>query len=445
MNYKLFLSTSVWGYDYLEIFLQFTLKSLATKGNLLNKKNFNKITYLIYSTEKDLLKIKNHKNFINLSKKINIIVKPLKFSNKETKYVTLLKYQNKSLEFAKKVEYDLYSFIYPDSVFGENHFNSIIKKINNGYKAVLCPGPLIIYEEFYKKFNDKNQLINNKTLSDLALNNLHPFYQKFKNFSSQNHIKIISDRKKSYNIYQSLELHVAILKLNLKNLKIKNSYDEDLLINSNINLNEITYINKCSEGMIISLEHKFSERNEPILNIPEHGNLFYSKLLNKKIHKINLKNYIRGIFVICNNFKKEDDYLKKFQRKNSIDITNILQKLKIRVIKKKEFELLLMHREKLSKSFLKRFEVKKNPNIETEILKQITKQFKNYQIILFTFAVLLFKSLPFFIKNRLQTNNLVRNGIIKAGGGQKKIYFIKALLRCTNKDLIKNLVVNNEK
>ena len=35
-----------------------------------------------------------------------------------------------------------------------------------------------------------------------------------------------------------------------------------------------------------------------------------------------------------------------------------------------------MHREKLSKSFLKRFEVKKNPNVETEILKQITKQFK---------------------------------------------------------------------
>ena len=72
-----------------------------------------------------------------------------KFSNKETKYVTLLKYQNKSLEFAKKVKYDLYSFIYPDSVFGENHFNSIIKKINDGYKAVLCPGPLIIFEEFH--------------------------------------------------------------------------------------------------------------------------------------------------------------------------------------------------------------------------------------------------------------------------------------------------------
>ena len=326
MNYKLFLSTSVWGYDYLEIFLQFTLKSLATKGNLLNKKNFSKITYVIFSTEKDLSKIKNHKNFINLSKKINIIIKPLKFSNKETKYVTLLKYQNKSMEFAKKVKHDLYAFIYPDS---------IIKKINEGYKAVLCPGPLVIYEEFYKKFNDKNQLINNKILSDLALNNLHPFYQKFKNFSSQNHIKIISDRKNSYNIYQSLELHVAILKLNLKNLKIKNSYDEDLLINSNINLDEITYINKCSEGMIISLEHKFSERNKPVLNISENGDLFYSKLLNKKIHKINLKNYIRGIFVICNNFKKEDGYLKKFQRKNSVYITNILQKLKIRVIKKK--------------------------------------------------------------------------------------------------------------
>ena len=441
MNYKLFLSTTVWGYDYLEIFLQFTLKSLATKSNLFNKKNFSKITYLIFSTEKDLLKIENHQNFISLSKKIDIKLKPLKFSSKETKYKTLLKYQNISLNLAKKNKYDLYSFIYPDSVFGENHFNTIIKKINDGYKAVLCPGPLVIFEEFYKKFNDKNQLINNKILSDLALNNLHSFYKKFKKFSSQNHIKITSDKKKSYNIYQSLELHVAILKLNLKNLKIKNSYDEDLLINSNINLDEITYINKCSEVMIISLEHKFSERNQPNLNISENGNLFYSKLLNKKIHKINLKNYISGIFVICNNFKKEDGYLKKFRRKNSIDIINILQKLKIRVIKNKEFELLLMHREKLSKSFLRESTIKKNLDREIEILKQITKNLKKYKIILFTFAVLFYRSLPTFIKNRLNTNNLVKKGIIKAGGGQNNKFFIKALLGYSNKNLIKNLII----
>ncbi len=454
MNYKLFLSTSVWGYDYLEIFLQFTLKSLATKDNLLNKNNFSEISYLIFSKKKDLIKIKNHQNFIRLSKKINVILKPLKFSNHETKYQTLLKYQNKSLMFAKKEKYDVYSFIYPDSVFGENHYDSIIKKINDGYKAVLCPGPLVIYEEFYKRFNNKNQLINNKTLSDLALKNLHSFYQNFKNYSPQNKVRIISDKKKNYNIYQCSDLHVAILKLNQKNLKIKNSYDEDLLINSNINLDEVAYINKSSQGIIISLEHKFSERNQPTFTLPtfEKRNSIYSMLMDKKNNEINLKNYISGLFVICNNFRKEEIYLKIFQKKNLNDIIEILRRLKIRFKKKKEFEVLLINREKLNNFSFERYRKekklyrkKKELDMNAKIFKRIRKQFKNPLITLFTLAVLFYKLLPSFIKNLLVSNIKIRESVVKASGGQKNRFYIKMLLQQSHKDLIKNLVSNYEK
>ena len=72
MTFKLLLSTAVWGESYLEIFLEYTLKSLLTNANLLNKEISKKSEYLIYAESKYRNSIKSHTNFKKLNKKFRI-------------------------------------------------------------------------------------------------------------------------------------------------------------------------------------------------------------------------------------------------------------------------------------------------------------------------------------------------------------------------------------
>ena len=72
MTFKTLLSTVVWGEDYLEIFLEYTLKSLCTHGNLLNKEFSKKSEYIIFTEENYFRSIRNHKNFKKLKKKLKL-------------------------------------------------------------------------------------------------------------------------------------------------------------------------------------------------------------------------------------------------------------------------------------------------------------------------------------------------------------------------------------
>ena len=69
MTFKILLSTAVWGEDYLEIFLEYTLKSLYTNGNLLNKEFSKKSEYIIYAEKNYFKPIRDHSNFKKLKKK----------------------------------------------------------------------------------------------------------------------------------------------------------------------------------------------------------------------------------------------------------------------------------------------------------------------------------------------------------------------------------------
>ena len=155
MTFKVLLSTTVWGEEYIEIFLEYTIKSLLTKDNLKNKKISNKSEYLIFTKKKYFKSIQNHSNFKNLKKIINVNLKELSFSKNEGKYLSLKNNQNISIKYGYKKHFDYFSFIYPDSIFGENHFKTILEKVEKGAKVVLCPGPLGIYERFVTIFKKK--------------------------------------------------------------------------------------------------------------------------------------------------------------------------------------------------------------------------------------------------------------------------------------------------
>ena len=93
MTFKLLLSTAVWGEDYLEIFLEYTLRSLLTSSNLLNKEISKQSKYIIYAESKYIDSIKNHNNFKKLKKIIKVTFIDLKLNGGDEKYSNLKNYQ----------------------------------------------------------------------------------------------------------------------------------------------------------------------------------------------------------------------------------------------------------------------------------------------------------------------------------------------------------------
>jgi hypothetical protein len=335
MTFKLLLSTAVWGENYLEIFLEYTLKSLLTNSNLLNKNISKKSEYLIFTKNNYINIIRSHTNFKKLEKKIKIKFFNLKISNSTEKYSSLKHYQNLSIRYGYKYKFNYYTFIYPDSVFGENHFQSLFLKIKKGYKVVLCPGPLGIYEKFFQTFQEKE--INNINLSDFMINNLHPFYKNFLKNDINARIKITEDKEKNYHLYECFDLHPAIISLSIEGLKIIKTYDVDILANENIELSDLGYLNHSSEGMIITLESIFSERGKivekPLLNSPQHAEYNALNILDimKYSDDTNLyfsvSHHLRGGFIVSKRNNKRFLFLlntnpKKIKMLEKIMINN---------------------------------------------------------------------------------------------------------------------------
>jgi hypothetical protein len=333
MTFKLLLSTAVWGEDYLEIFLEYTLKSLLTNSNLLSKNISKKSEYLIFAESNYINIIRRHTNFKKLEKKFKIKFLILKRGNSIEKYSSLKYYQNLSIQYGYKNKFNYYTFIYPDSVFGENHFQSLFLKIKKGHKVVMCPGPLGAYEKFFETFKEKE--INNINLSDFILHNLHPFYKIFLENDINVRITITEDKEKSYQLYKCFDLHPAIISLSIENLIIKKTYDVDILTNKNIELSDIAYLNHSSEGMIITLESIFSERGKilekPVLNSPQHSkyndpNIFdIMKYNDNKNRSFNVSHHLRGGFIVSKKNNKSLSFLLNTNPKKIKIFKNIMK------------------------------------------------------------------------------------------------------------------------
>ncbi len=367
MTFKLLLSTAVWGEDYLEIFLEYTLKSLLKSNNLLNKQISKKSEYLIYTKNEHVNSIKNHRNFKSLKKKIKIYFFDINKFNKTNKYASLKTLQNSSLNYGYKNKFEYFSFIYPDSVFGDNHYATLLSKIKKGYKIVMCPGPLGIYENFVKSF--KNKELNNKNLSKFIIKNLHPFYKGFVNNSRNSRLNIVENKDKNYQIYKCLDLHPAIISFSIKKLKVINTIDEDILKNNEVFLKDIDYLNYSSEGIIITLESYYTERAKITKNS------FFNKLKNfdentydviKYCDKDNLayhvNHHLKGNFIVSEKKHKKYKKLINFDFKKEKILKNVLLYNFYKVNKK----------ESITEQFIKF----KNSNLEikNELINKLNKK-----------------------------------------------------------------------
>jgi len=294
-NKKIFLSSIVWGEEYIEYFERLCLKSLL--NNNINKSK--KISFNIYCFKDELYKIKNLKNIKKLKKLIIINYYFLEKKKKE-KYSYIAYYQKKLIDTAKELNNDYFIFCYPDTIFCENYIKFCTTKLEK-FSLLLSPAPLVNFETLPKDLDDfsKDNLskIGNTCLSNFYKNRINDYYQK-------SNINIW--RNEHYTFYKSFNLH--ILGIKLKSIKeIKNykytSFDENFFTFDNIDYQDLYYVKNSQENIILTVESVTSERNNIKNDKPSFANSIGQGIENTIIARMyREKNYLNLFSFLHGNY-----------------------------------------------------------------------------------------------------------------------------------------------
>jgi hypothetical protein len=192
----------VWGKDYLNTFLNISLKFLFSENNLpfLSKKKNFVSTFKIYTYEKHIKQITDSDSYQKLVSLLSVefvSIDKLKENITETSprimnfQLMNLCHQNASEKAIN--EKAILIFINADSICSDNTIKSLISSIENGYKAVCVNGIRLGKESFIKGFQEfyKKNDLSPRNLNDFALDNLHPFSKLL--FCKNNKFPVIYD------------------------------------------------------------------------------------------------------------------------------------------------------------------------------------------------------------------------------------------------------------
>lgn len=345
-NKKLFLSTIVWGDEYLEYFENFCLKSLLIKNINITKN----ISFNIFCLEEELIKIKNLKNFEKLKKRILINFYFLKKKNKIDKYKYISYYQKQLIKIAKENNYGYFIFCYPDTIFCNNYIKYCQSKLKK-YSLLLSPAPLVNFEQLPRKFNNFSKenlsIIAEKFLSNFYKNQINTDYKRS---------QIGLFKNNYYTLYKCFNLHILAVNLNAINENTQfgsGSFDANFFSIDNFDIKKIYFVRNSQENILLTIESITSERNNEI-NYNAYSLFFRSDktVLNKIKRENNLLNvysFLYGNYYVtkkkfliktrsCEILKKKFRYLNDYFPKKKNEFSQKLVK-KITINKDKNKDL----------------------------------------------------------------------------------------------------------
>ena len=185
-------SIAVWGDDYVERFLRFSLPSQLAEGNLQGFPWLSNSKYQIITSVRDAEKIMSSAGYGFLSTIMDteiliideFIDEKIKLSsNSPDKYFIVSKCQMEAIRRSRG--FDGIFFGYADAIWSMGSLQNAARRLSEGYDAVVCPGPPVAVKAFSEKVRTSNRLWRNasdiETLSlpsrdlvSLALRYLHP-------------------------------------------------------------------------------------------------------------------------------------------------------------------------------------------------------------------------------------------------------------------------------
>jgi len=185
---KFDLIIAVWGKTYTDMFLNITLPTMLTQGNLLAFRQSERAVYRIYTSEEDAETIKKSPIYSKLTEAIETEIKSFITTTQlqQHQYATLTQCQNDAIIHANQNDHTLV-FLAPDAIFADGSFESMLKIAATGKRAIMIPGlqvcrtPFLkdFLQEYSKKLGEFSVPIPSRDLVKICLKNLHPESQAF--------------------------------------------------------------------------------------------------------------------------------------------------------------------------------------------------------------------------------------------------------------------------
>jgi hypothetical protein len=184
---KSVFASVVWGDQYIDDFMNYTVRSLLASDNIPSLKN-QKLFFSIISTDEGVLRIKNSPVFETLKKYVEVIffkfpVELTKdFNNEKPTYDFYRLYgalDHINIHFAKFISANLY-FVVADSLYSNGSIRNLDKHINDGSYACVSASLVSNKETLLPSldilFSGKRYIdLTSRQLANLCLNHLHNY------------------------------------------------------------------------------------------------------------------------------------------------------------------------------------------------------------------------------------------------------------------------------
>jgi hypothetical protein len=169
---KICISNLVYGQPYIDIFLNFHIKSLLE--NFSEEEFCQRPIYLIFTGEEGLPVIQSHENFSKLKHKFDI-----QFIKLEGALLHNLRYQLQTSQMQWTVKFALEHKLLvhmasADIYYGKNFFKNALIHIKAGYDSVICPPIRVTFESASSYLLGPELSVDE--LFEVGFNNLHPLW-----------------------------------------------------------------------------------------------------------------------------------------------------------------------------------------------------------------------------------------------------------------------------
>jgi len=182
---KVHLIMAVWGQAYIDMFLNLSLASQLSPGNLPAIGHIDGLVYKIYTTKKNEAYIRRHPAFQRLSNLVETSIIGVDSLEGEDKFSPLMVFHNRAIDEADRENAALV-FLSPDFVLADGTLSSLLRLKAEGYRAVLVLTLRLVSNtampDLLKRFHISNEYAlaaSPRELVKASLRHLHPIERTY--------------------------------------------------------------------------------------------------------------------------------------------------------------------------------------------------------------------------------------------------------------------------
>ena len=343
----------VWNTDYATDFLEYSLPSLLTSGNIPYLKNKIKTSFKIYTDNSTRTFIENHPNYKKLSLLLDSKVIAIDLLSRLDKYEKMTQYYSFGFQEANKRNAG-FIILSSDWIVSSNSFKNLYTHILENKRAIftsslrICSSYFIRYfKRFYNSPDSLECFLSSRNLLKINFKKLHP---EVKNLTLPNKnlpiwlSNVYWKINKNVLLNRAFHMHPLFLWPQNKNISlVDNTYDREFPFLCCPDINTWKIIEDSDEILTLGL----TKDNEFSKQVLKNTSMTFAKWLvnNNKHYHLNLHLFKHRILFHCNDldinllqhtFTNSDCLVSsikniiksKSYKIKSIDLINIVSKTK---------------------------------------------------------------------------------------------------------------------